>query len=69
MIASKVFTSYGEVLTTEPDSNPMACISGDEISRVEVNVPSGTLCDICGELITDQSARDDGPVKRRRRAK
>lgn len=54
MKAARVFTSFGEVLTTEPDSNPMACVSGDEIERVEVDVPSGTVCDICGERITEE---------------
>lgn len=49
--ASKVFTSRGAVLITEPDHNPNACIEGEEISRVEVDVPPGTPCDICGEPI------------------
>lgn len=53
MKAARVFTSFGELLTTEPDSDPNACCSGDEVSKVEVDVPTGTICDICGEAIIE----------------
>ena len=60
MKACKVFTSFGEVLTTEPDSDPQSCISGDEISRVEVEVPEGTRCDICDEIIGQTRLKKSG---------
>lgn len=53
MKANRVLTSFGEVLTTEPDCDPDACCSGDEISRVEVDVPVGTKCSICEEVIEE----------------
>lgn len=49
--AIRVFTSFGEMLTTDLD-----CCSGDEISSVPVVVPLGTICDICEEEILDEPA-------------
>lgn len=49
---NRVFTSFGEVLTTEPDSNPDKCWSGDEVDRVQVEVPlDEAFCSICGKRI------------------
>jgi len=39
--ATKVFTSFGEILTTEPPSSEKQCCSGDEVASVLVEVPPG----------------------------
>lgn len=58
MKACKIFTSFGEVVTTEPDGYPGGeCVHGDEISRVEIEVPVGTRCEICGQEIEDYEDR------------
>jgi hypothetical protein len=47
----RVFTARGEVLNIEPESDPNACFEGEEIAGVDVEMPEGTTCDVCGEPI------------------
>jgi len=55
--ARKVFTARGEVVLTEAGDN--CCCESEEISAVEVDVPYGTCCDICGEEIPDDEEIED----------
>jgi len=49
--ARRVLTYNGGVLTTEYHED--ACCDSGEVAAVEINVPYGTVCDICGEVIED----------------
>ena len=53
--ARRVFTSFGEVMTTD-----LECACGDEIAAVDIDVPAGTICYICGQDILDEPATTAG---------
>jgi len=55
--ARRVFTASGEVLTTE--AHDECCADCEEVSRVEVEVPYGTRCDICEEVITSDPREEE----------
>lgn len=55
--ACRMFLAMGEAITVESDDAPGgACWHCEEISRVDVEVPEGTLCDICEEPIVGEPA-------------
>lgn len=66
MKATRVFTSRGSCVTVEPESNPNQCIDCEEIARVEVEVPMGTTCDICGEFIEPERRKVEAIRKRKK---
>ena len=57
VMARKVFTARGDVVLTEAGDG--CCIESEEISAVEVEVPYGTCCDICGETIPYDDGDED----------
>jgi hypothetical protein len=53
MKARMVVTAFGGNLITEAHEN--RCWDGEEVASEEIDVPAGTMCDICDEEITEEA--------------
>jgi hypothetical protein len=53
MKARMVVTAFGGNLITEAHEN--RCWDGEEVASEEIDVPAGTMCDICEEEITEEA--------------
>lgn len=53
MKALLLFTARGERVLVEGGES--GCCDTEEVAQVEVDVPAGTECDVCGEPMFEES--------------